>query len=268
MRKQLRDDAAMAATILLLGAALVHFGVVLLQRWLAHGGPRRIPGFEDVLGAASAAIGSAVVLWWFCALMLAIASGLLHRTGRRRPADAAGRLAPAFMRRLVLAVLGVNLICAPLAQGAESPVDPLWHPTVAATAPAAPATPAASATRTSGSAADPSIRAVPEPLSPLWRPQAPIIFPGPLALAPSRPPADQFAAPPGGQAANGANSEDAKMVVVRAGDSLWTLAARQLGPFATDAEIARQWPLWFQVNRAVIGGDPALILPGQILQSP
>ncbi|WP_434613546.1 LysM peptidoglycan-binding domain-containing protein [Arthrobacter sp. A5] len=277
MRKQLREDAAMAGTILLLGVALVYVGTVLLQRWLVQGRPGRTPGFEDALGAVSAAIGSAVVLWWLFALLLALVSCVLHRTGRRRLAGAAGRLTPAFMRRLVLAVLGVNLLCAPLAHGAESPVDPLWHPAVATTAPAAPVLPAA---RT---AVDPVTPGAPEPPSPLWKPEAPVVFPGPLAPVPSRPPdqmpssrGEQTPASPGGHAAaqpvapaaNDAGSEDANMVVVRAGDSLWTLAAKQLGPFATDVEIARQWPLWYRINRAVIGSDPGLILPGQILQEP
>jgi nucleoid-associated protein YgaU len=55
---------------------------------------------------------------------------------------------------------------------------------------------------------------------------------------------------------------------VRAGDTLWTLAAVQLGPLATDLEIAEHWPRWFQVNRAAIGNDPNLLLPGQILRAP
>ena len=38
-------------------------------------------------------------------------------------------------------------------------------------------------------------------------------------------------------------------VVVRRGDSLWAIAARHLGPDASDAEIARAWPAWFEANR-------------------
>ena len=40
------------------------------------------------------------------------------------------------------------------------------------------------------------------------------------------------------------------------------MAAAQLGPLATDLEIAQLWPRWFQANRAVIGSDPNLLLPG------
>ena len=33
-------------------------------------------------------------------------------------------------------------------------------------------------------------------------------------------------------------------------------------------EIAQAWPAWFDANRAVIGEDPDLILPGQVLRAP
>ncbi len=52
------------------------------------------------------------------------------------------------------------------------------------------------------------------------------------------------------------------------GDSLWSIAARHLGPGASDAEIARAWPAWFAENRDVVGDDPDLILPGQVLRPP
>ncbi|MGW7683576.1 LysM peptidoglycan-binding domain-containing protein [Kribbella sp. NPDC054772] len=57
-------------------------------------------------------------------------------------------------------------------------------------------------------------------------------------------------------------------VVVREGDSLWSIAARELGPGATDAAIAARWPAWYAANRHVIGDDPGLILPGQVLRIP
>lgn len=57
-------------------------------------------------------------------------------------------------------------------------------------------------------------------------------------------------------------------VVVRAGDSLWSIAARHLGADASDAEIAAAWPRWYASNTDVIGADPSLILPGQALRVP
>ncbi len=55
---------------------------------------------------------------------------------------------------------------------------------------------------------------------------------------------------------------------MRRGDTLWALAARRLGPDATDAEIAAEWPRWYGANDAVIGSDPDLLLPGQRLSPP
>lgn len=60
-------------------------------------------------------------------------------------------------------------------------------------------------------------------------------------------------------------------VVVR-GDCLWTIAARRLGadtgPAPSDAEIATAVQAWWHANAAVIGPDPDLLLPGQVLQAP
>jgi nucleoid-associated protein YgaU len=58
------------------------------------------------------------------------------------------------------------------------------------------------------------------------------------------------------------------VVTVRAGDSLWSIAAAHLGSEATAAQIAAQWPRWYAANRSVIGADPTLILPGQQLRPP
>jgi hypothetical protein len=63
-------------------------------------------------------------------------------------------------------------------------------------------------------------------------------------------------------------AEREPLVTVRAGDSLWSIAAAHLGPDATSAQIAAQWPRWYARNRGVIGDDPTLIRPGQRLRPP
>jgi nucleoid-associated protein YgaU len=57
-------------------------------------------------------------------------------------------------------------------------------------------------------------------------------------------------------------------VEVRPGDTLWGLAAAELGPGATAGAVARRWPRWYAANRTNIGTDPDLILPGQQLRRP
>lgn len=55
---------------------------------------------------------------------------------------------------------------------------------------------------------------------------------------------------------------------VQSGDSLWSITSDHLAADATDAEIAEAWPLVYEANRAVIGDDPGLIHPGQVLTIP
>jgi len=57
-------------------------------------------------------------------------------------------------------------------------------------------------------------------------------------------------------------------IVVHRGDSLWSIAARHLGPAATTTEISAEWHRWFAANRHVIGDDANLITPGQVLRPP
>ncbi len=57
-------------------------------------------------------------------------------------------------------------------------------------------------------------------------------------------------------------------VVVRAGDSLWSLAAARLPPGAPARDVAAAWPTWWAANRAVIGADPDVLRPGQSLAPP
>jgi resuscitation-promoting factor RpfA len=73
---------------------------------------------------------------------------------------------------------------------------------------------------------------------------------GPRSSMPERPPAD-FGS-----------------LRVRPGDCLWLIAAHWLGPGATTADVAREWPRWYALNRSVIGGDPDVIRPGQALVPP
>lgn len=61
---------------------------------------------------------------------------------------------------------------------------------------------------------------------------------------------------------------DADELVVRRGDTLWAIAARALGPGASAAEIAAEWPRWWQRNKPAIGENPDLLIPGTRLTAP
>jgi nucleoid-associated protein YgaU len=57
-------------------------------------------------------------------------------------------------------------------------------------------------------------------------------------------------------------------VVVAPGDTLWSIAARDLPPTTPDAVIARRWHAIYATNRVRIGPDPNLIVPGLRLHLP
>lgn len=60
----------------------------------------------------------------------------------------------------------------------------------------------------------------------------------------------------------------AATVTVRAGDTLWDIAAAHLPAGSDDAAIAAAWPHWYETNRDVVGPDPGLIHPGHVLTAP
>jgi nucleoid-associated protein YgaU len=56
--------------------------------------------------------------------------------------------------------------------------------------------------------------------------------------------------------------------VVRPGDCLWSIARDHLTPAASDNDVALEWPRLYAANRARIGPDPNLVLPGERLTVP
>lgn len=238
MKKQTAADLAMTASILALGASLVYSGGSLIRHRFAAAPAKTPLGLAEVVGAAAAGIGLAIAAWWVIALVCAVVSAIAETRGRTGLATRTAAWSPTFMRRLVAVVLGLQLMGAPmaLADGGNGPIDPRWQP----------------GTSTSESASSPS----PEPelpgtrITPHWTPQPPAADPGSLGPVPTRP------------------SDTSPGVVVHAGDSLWSIAADALGADASDLEVAVAWPEWYRSNRAVIGPDPNVILPGQILHAP
>ncbi|MET3903763.1 hypothetical protein [Paenarthrobacter sp. 4246] len=252
MARTLRIDACLAAIILGLGLLLVQVGSMLVDQWRSADHHHQNFSFEDLLGFVANGAGIALVAWWVLSLLLAVFASLLHRSGRASGANTLAKFSPAFMLRLAAAVVSVNLLGVTMAQ-ATPPSDPGWAPTPASV----------------GTSPHPAWR--PQPITglvsssptsvadtaesggdPRWKPQAPAPAPGLL----SRPSSRQE------------NAQDSTGVVVKAGDSLWSLAASRLGPFATDVEVALMWPKWYAANLTVIGGDPSVLTPGQVLRPP
>jgi hypothetical protein len=252
----------MAAVVLSLGLFLAGTGGSMVQRLRSSSARRQSLGFEDQLGLVANTAGLIVTVWWAMSLVIAVSAALLERSGKTRAASAAGKFAPGFMRRLALAALGLQLLTAPLATA--SPVGSLsttlsvstvQSPLAASPTPSAPdtwtATPVPAVTGSPAATGAPP--GAPAVAHPQWRPLPPVIDPGPLAGGPRRL-----------QQPAGLGVE----VTVRAGDSLWGLSADRLGPYATDVEIALDWPRLYQANRDVIGDNPHLLRPGQVLRVP
>jgi nucleoid-associated protein YgaU len=65
-----------------------------------------------------------------------------------------------------------------------------------------------------------------------------------------------------------ADTASRSMVRVRPGDSLWAIAEERLGSGATVADLVDYWHRIYLRNADVIGPDPDLILPGQLLELP
>lgn len=62
------------------------------------------------------------------------------------------------------------------------------------------------------------------------------------------------------------STADPAAITVRAGDSLWSIAAARLGPDADVSEIDAAWRALYAANRDAIGSDADLILPGLDLE--
>lgn len=232
---------SLAVSIALLGILLLVSGQMILTDAGPLTGHQQL---EGLLGLTASAAGIAVVGWWLVALTLAFISESLGRAGRQHAARITGILTPAFMKRLAATVVGLQLV-----GGIPA--------TMANTSSGNPATPAA---QTAPSANADTSEAAPgqdsTTVSPLWRPSPTPVDGGPLLSRQSR------------TAADAPTNSNPTLVVVTPGDSLWTIAAQHLGPFATDVEIAAAWPRWYQENRQIIGNDPHLLLPGQVLRVP
>lgn len=265
---------AAGACALLVGQAAAPIG-----RTLAAAGtmPASAGALADLVGALVVAMGAVVAAWFAISGLLVAACGLSRWAGQPwlRTELLTRRWGAPVLRRLVGTAagvaLGAGIVVGPAAAVPGGPPDDLgWRPTTAAPADAGvggslPAGPSTSSTPPAPPASEPP------PASPSPRATATPAAPSQAAPSPAAPSqADASTADtttPGDQARPAPSAAH----VVRPGDSLWRVAAARLaerGERATDAATAAEWPRWFAANRDVIGADPHLLRPGQVLQPP
>ncbi|WP_051247959.1 LysM peptidoglycan-binding domain-containing protein [Nocardioides halotolerans] len=88
---------------------------------------------------------------------------------------------------------------------------------------------------------------------------------GPALAGHGDPPPDPLSGLPLPQRAEGPGHPRGHSVVVRPGDTLWSLAERRLPEPASARQVTAGWHAIYRRNRGVIGPDPDLIRPGQVL---
>lgn len=239
----------------------------------------------DRVGADQAALVLALAALWCVAVWLAV--GLVAIAATALPGRAGGlarriarRVLPAVVLRVVAGVAGLGVLVAPVAPavaGAATP--PSGNPAAARLAPA-PAWPTDSSgphigwptTPNASPPADPNASwpTTPGPTPPhtTLPPHATPPHPAPARPAPPHAGPPSSPATPTTERPTAPRTGADQRVRVRPGDSLWLIAAQRLGPDASAADVAAEWPRWYAANRAVIGDDPSLIEPGQVLHAP
>jgi len=91
---------------------------------------------------------------------------------------------------------------------------------------------------------------------------------GAIALAPMRASAGDLDGLPLPDRPVTSTLADQSVHAVVPGESLWTIAAATLDTESEPAAVAAEMSRWYERNRTVIGPNPDLILPGQILATP
>ena len=199
------------------------------------------PGTGDLLVAGCAVLAALVLGWLALGIVVAAVDEVRAAAPGPRPARRTPGV-PALARRLVAVAVGLLIGSTALSAGAAERggaaalPDPGW----AASAPADPG-------------------AAPAPVDPGW---AALTEHSP-GTAPA-PPAGDLPQLPGGTREGAAPAE----VVVHRGDTLWSLARARCGAEAGAGEVLRQLHLLHEANADVIGDDPDLLHPGQVLRLP
>jgi hypothetical protein len=280
--------------------ALLTLGGLGCLLWWAAGSPRQAvlavlavlaalrdkPTQFDQLLADVAGAAAWICLCWFCAVvalqLFALGSGALSRACQW----SADRIAPRFMLGGARWLVGMTMLAGPLTSGVATAAQ-VNNPTpprspVAVLSLDRPVLPnldrplassfadvdadAARATTSPARPADqpPAIQTAAAPA--VSSPQTAEAPRSPTSQPPARSPA--LAAPILTGAPHRETAAVGATYVVRAGDTLWDIAARHLGEHPSAADIARAWPRWYLANQAAIGPNPQLIHPGLALHAP
>jgi nucleoid-associated protein YgaU len=209
---------------------------------------------DTVVELAVTATGAVIAAWLAWSLLLASVCALARGAGRtwRAGESAVHRWAPRAVRRALVSVVVTGISLGAGGAAHAQPVDPLtldlgWT----ATSTVVTSDPSTTPTPLTGPTPDGARRASDPTARPVSASSA-IRVPG----------IGSTIGTPVPERVGGVTH------VVQSGDTLWSIAARYAPDGAGAAGIAASWPTWYAANRALIGADPDLIRPGQVLQAP
>ena len=217
---------------------------------------RATPDFDQLLGS-SAALAAWVGLSWLGVAVFLEAASVLPGAAGRGFAAVAAKSSPLLMRRIVQAAIGFSVLAGPLTAGSALAAGPSTNTSTSTQVdrPNSLAAPALTDTSAAPLTLDRPVTAfIATPPPPVAKQSSA----GSAALVTGI--AHRDSGEPGDRSTDG--------YVVRRGDTLWDIAARHLGPGASAVDISRAWPAWYDANRAVIGPDPGVIRPGELLSAP
>ena len=210
---------------------------------------------EQLLLGILAALFGTFVLWCLATWLVSLVS-----------VNAAIAIAPPLMRAVLLA--GLVMSVAPTAQAEESPVDALSGLVL----PERPAVEPHLDQRATTDAVDkPGVRAGTD-----RKEAAPSKTGAPVQMdkngsAQANKARENIASSTAQSTARSEARTDTQtgaLYVVKSGDTLWAIAAAQLGSQASPQDIAAEVRRWHEANRHTIGTNPDLIHPGQQLKEP
>lgn len=248
---------------------------------LAWGGPPTddVPGMgmsaaqwsaqsTDVQIATLAGLAGWLLLAWLVLAALASAAAALPGVAGLAGGVIAGRVAPAVVRRAMNAAMGLAVVASVAAPSAALASPVTNRPAAVERMVAAPAAGPSQLGDRIAAAVDqaPSQlgdRVIAVSVAFPQDDEAPAPFDRPAA-ATNRPAAEMSVV--GG--ARRAVPAAAESLVVRRGDTLWSIAREHLPPGASDEQVDAHWRRWYGANRDVIGADPDLITPGTRLTPP
>lgn len=239
----------------------------------------RIPSAHPLTDASLLCAGAAAILitaWWFvsfiCALFYARSLQVSSRNADRAVLKVPAIFRPRFMRRIVLTLggtaLGVGAVLAPAQATVATPsaglasTEGMPQTTVSAVM-IAGTTSTADSTNTAADAALPDT--VPDQSTAPLQLSAEVpdipLAPEPTEAAGSPQDRSPFFSPPRAEAGT-------YSYTVQAGDTLWSIAADQLGE-GTDASTIYDYTLdIYEANKDALGQNAELLYEGQVLQIP